>query len=58
MLEYIHHHFRSLHYSLVLPAASRPNINIRISLLPKIFDNSFPILLVIKCVFFLVLLWC
>ena len=29
---------------LVFPAASRPNIKILISLLPNIFDNSFPIL--------------
>ena len=28
---------------LVFPAASNPNIKIRISLLPKIFDSSFPI---------------
>lgn len=28
---------------LVLPAASSPSINIRISLLPNIFDISFPI---------------
>lgn len=28
---------------LVLPAASRPSIKIRISLLPNIFDSSFPI---------------
>ena len=29
---------------LVFPAASRPNIKILISLLPKIFDNNFPML--------------
>lgn len=29
---------------LVFPAASRPNIRILISLLPKILDNNFPIL--------------
>lgn len=28
---------------LVLPAASRPSIKMRISLLPKIFDSNFPI---------------
>lgn len=31
-------------YLLVFPAASNPSINILISLLPKIFDNSLPIL--------------
>lgn len=30
---------------LVLPAASKPSIRIRISLLPKIFDNSFPMMM-------------
>lgn len=29
---------------LVFPAASSPNMRIRISLLPKIFDNNLPIL--------------
>jgi hypothetical protein len=32
------------HYLLVLPAASNPSINIRISFLPKIFDNILPII--------------
>ena len=30
---------------LVLPAASKPSMRMRISLLPKIFDKSLPILL-------------
>lgn len=36
---------RNIVYILVLPAASSPSIKIRISLLPKIFDSNFPILM-------------